>query len=1056
MFDWIIRFSLRNRLFVVAFAALLAAYGGYVLTKLPVDVFPDLNRPTVTIFTEAGGLAPEEVEALVTFPIESAMNGAASVQRVRSVSSVGLSIVFVEFGFNQDIYIARQIVTERLQQVSEQLPPTTKPVLTPISSIMGEIMLVGLTSDNPEVTPMDLRTIADWQIRQRLLSVPGISQIAVIGGELKQYQVLVDPFKLRNFNITLHNVEEATKNANVNSTGGFILRPHTEQLVRNLARVTDLEDLKKSVIPTNRKDGIALTLGQVADVRLGGPLAKRGDAGVDGKPAVILTVQKQPATDTVKLTHRVESELANIKEGLPQGVKIHSSIFRQSTFIENAIRNVEEALRDGAILVAIILFIFLLNFRTTLITLTAIPLSMLVTVLVFRYFNISINTMTLGGLAVAIGELVDDAIVDVENVFRRLRENRQLAEPKPAMEVIYRASSEVRNSIVFATIIVVLVFIPLFALSGIEGQIFAPLGIAYITSIVASLVVSLTVTPALCSYLLPNMKRMQHGKDSWLVRGIKSLEAKVLAVGFRNLIFVLSATAMLFLGAIATVPFFGREFLPPFNEGSLTINIFLPVGTSLAESNRIAKLAEKLVLQVPEVKQAGRRTGRAELDEHAEGVHYNEIDTELRPSARGREEILNDIRSKLDQIPGITSSIGQPISHRIDHVLSGVRAQVAVKIFGQDLSVLRAKAAEVEAAMRTVPGMADIFTEPQVLIPQVHVRIDREQAQRYGVMVGEVAEYAELAMQGKRVSQVLEGSRTFDVVLRLSDQARNNVEALRQIPVDTNSGMVVPLGQLAAVEEAKGPNQINREDVQRRIYVAGNVSGRDLVGAVNELQKVLAGKVQLPPGYYITYGGQFESQAAASRLIAFLSVFSLVGMFVVLYAHFKSVMFAVQIMLNIPMALIGSIVGIWLMGGTMSIATLVGLITLAGIAARNGIMMISHYLHLMKEEGEQFTKEMIVRGTQERLVPVLMTALTAGLALVPLILAAGQPGREILHPVAVVIFSGIFTSTLLDFIVTPLVFWRFGRASALRLTSGPTTPSNHFYATPPREAVLPA
>lgn len=1035
MFDWIIRFSLRNRLFVVAFAALLAAYGGYVLTKLPVDVFPDLNRPTVTIFTEAGGLAPEEVEALVTFPIESAMNGAASVQRVRSVSSVGLSIVFVEFGFNQDIYIARQIVTERLQQVSEQLPPTTKPVLTPISSIMGEIMLIGVTSDNPEVTPMDLRTIADWQIRQRLLSVPGISQIAVIGGELKQYQVLVDPFKLRNFNISLHDVEEATKNANVNSTGGFILRPHTEQLVRNLARVNDLDDLRKSVIPTDRKDGIALTLGQVADVRLGGPLAKRGDAGLDGKAAVILTVQKQPATDTVKLTHQVERELESIQKGLPEGVKIHSGIFRQSTFIENAIRNVEEALRDGAILVAIILFIFLLNFRTTLITLTAIPLSILVTVLVFRYFNISINTMTLGGLAVAIGELVDDAIVDVENVFRRLRENRQLANPQPALEVIYRASSEVRNSIVFATIIVVLVFIPLFALSGIEGQIFAPLGIAYITSIVASLVVSLTVTPALCSYLLPNMKRMQHGKDSWLVRGIKSLEAKVLSIGFRHIALVLSATALLFLGAISTVPFFGREFLPPFNEGSLTINLFLPVGSSLAESNRMAKLAEKLVLEVPEVKQAGRRTGRAELDEHAEGVHYNEIDTELRPSARSREEILNDIRSKLDQIPGVASSIGQPISHRIDHVLSGVRAQLAVKIFGQDLSVLRAKAAEVEAAMKTVRGMADINTEPQVLIPQVHVRIDRDQAQRYGVMAGEVAEYAELAMQGKTVSQVLEGNRTFDVVLRLTDAARNNAEAIRQIPVDTNSGVVVPLGQLAEVQEAKGPNQINREDVQRRIYVAANVSGRDLVGAVNELQRVLAEKVELPPGYYITYGGQFESQAAASRLIAILSVFSLVGMFVVLYAHFKSAMFAVQIMLNIPMALIGSIVGIWLMGGTMSIATLVGLITLAGIAARNGIMMISHYLHLMKEEGEQFTQHMIVRGTQERLVPVLMTALTAGLALVPLILAAGEPGREILHPVAVVIFSGIFTSTLLDFIVTPLVFWRFGRASALRLVA---------------------
>ncbi|CAN5466575.1 efflux RND transporter permease subunit [soil metagenome] len=1055
MFDWIIRFSLRNRLFVVAFAALIAAYGGYVLTKLPVDVFPDLNRPTVTIFTEAGGLAPEEVEALITFPIEAAMNGAANVQRVRSVSSVGLSIVFVEFGFKQDIYIARQIVTERLQQVSEQLPPTAKPVLTPISSIMGEIMLVGVTSDNPDVTPMDLRTIADWQIRPRLLSIPGISQIAVIGGELKQYQILVDPFKLRHFDISLHDVEEAAKNANVNSTGGFILRPHTEQLVRNLARIHDLDDLRRSVIPTERKDGIALTLDQVANVRLGGPLAKRGDAGVDGKPAVILTVQKQPGNDTVKLTGLVEAELANIQTTLAEGVKIHGAIFRQSTFIQNAIRNVEEALRDGAILVAIILFIFLLNFRTTLITLTAIPLSMLVTVLVFRYFNISINTMTLGGLAVAIGELVDDAIVDVENVFRRLRENRQLADPRPPLEVVYRASSEVRNSIVFATIIVVLVFVPLFALGGIEGQIFAPLGIAYITSIIASLVVSLTVTPALCSYLLPNMKRMAHSTDSWLVRGIKNLEAKVLAVGFRNLALVLSAAAFLFLGAIATVPFFGREFLPPFNEGSLTINIFLPVGTSLQESNRIAKLAEKLVLEVPEVIQAGRRTGRAELDEHAEGVHYNEIDTELRESERGREEILNDIRGKLDQIPGITSSIGQPISHRIDHVLSGVRAQVAVKIFGQNLPLLREKAAEVEAVMKTVPGMADIFTEPQVSIPQVHVRVDREQAQRYGVMAGEVAEYAELAMQGKTVSQVLEGNRTFDVVLRLSDQARNDIEAIRQIPVDTSGGVVVPLGQLARVEEAKGPNQINRENVQRRIYVAANVSGRDLVGAVNEVQRAIAERVQLPPGYYITYGGQFESQASASRLIAFLSAFSILGMFVVLYAHFRSVMFALQIMLNIPMALIGSIIGIWLMGGTMSIATLVGLITLAGIAARNGIMMISHYLHLMREEGEQFTKSMIVRGTQERLVPVLMTALTAGLALVPLILAAGEPGREILHPVAVVIFSGIFTSTLLDFIVTPLVFWQFGRASAERLTRGGPTEAQSFHAPPARGAVVP-
>ena len=1053
MFDRIIQFSLRNRLFVVAFTAFVAVYGGYVITTLPVDVFPDLNRPTVTIFTEAGGLAPEEVESLVTFPIESSMNGASGVQRVRSVSSVGLSIVFVEFGFDRNIYTARQIVTERLQQVTSQLPPETKPVLAPISSIMGEIMLVGVTSNDPKVTPMDLRTIADWQIRRRLLAVPGISQITVIGGDVKQYQVLVDPFKLRNFNISLHEVEEAAKSANVNSTGGFLLGAYTEGLIRNLARVHTLEDLAGSVIPTRREKDLALTLGQVADVRIGGPLAKRGDAGVNGAPAVILSVQKQPGADTPKLTQQIEQELRNIQSNIPASVKIHSGLFRQATFIENSIRNIEIALRDGAILVVIVLFLFLLNLRTTLITLTAIPISLLITALVFRYFNISINTMTLGGLAVAIGELVDDAIVDVENVFRRLRENRQSPTPRPALEVVYHASSEVRNSIVFASIIVVLVFVPLFALGGIEGRIFAPLGIAYITSILASLFVSLTVTPALCSYLLPKMKRMQHVRDSAVVRWIKGVVARVLAVGFQRSNVVLATFIVVFFVAIASVPFFGREFLPPFNEGSLTINVFVPPSTSLAESNRIAALAERLVLEVPEVKQVGRRTGRAELDEHAEGVHYTEIDADLRESKRGREEILNDIRARLDPIPGITTTIGQPISHRIDHLLSGVRAQVAVKIFGDNLNILRDKAAEVEIIMRSVPGMVDINAESQVLIPQLHVKIDRERARRHGVAVGEVAEYAELAMQGRTVSQVLEGSRTFDVVLRLTDEARSNAQAIRDIPVDTSHGSIVPLSQLADVEEGKGPNQINREGVQRRIYVAANVSGRDLVGAVQELQRKIGEQIKLPPGYYVTFGGQFESQASASRMISILSLISLAGIFIVLYAHFKSAMFALQIMLNIPMAVVGSIAGVWLMGGTMSIASMVGFVTLAGIASRNGIMMISHYLHLMREEGEGFTQKMIVRGTQERLVPVLMTALTAALALVPLILGADEPGREILHPVAVVIFCGIFTSTLLDFIITPLIFWRFAGPSVTRLVPGIRGNSN-FRPTPEREAVL--
>jgi CzcA family heavy metal efflux pump len=1033
MFDRLIQFSLRNRLFVVAFAALVMAYGGYILTKLPVDVFPDLNRPTVTIFAEADGLAPEEIETLVTFPIETAMNGATGVQRVRSNSSVGLSLVFVEFDWNTDIYLARQIVTEKLQQVAAQLPTNTKPVLGPISSIMGEIMLVGLTSENPKVNSMDLRSIADWQIRQRLLSISGIAQITVIGGDLKQYQILVDPHKLQNYGVSLHDVQEAAQNANVNATGGFLLRDYTEGLIRNLARVKSVDDLAQSVIPGDRSTAIPLTIGDVADVRLGGPLAKRGDAGVNGNPAVILSIQKQPGAGTIQLTEAIQADLEKIQATLPEGVKIHAEIFRQSEFIHRAISNVEEALRDGSILVVIVLFLFLLNFRTTFITLTAIPLSMIITAIVFHLFGMSINTMTLGGLAIAIGELVDDAIVDVENVFRRLRENRHAAQPKPALEVIYHASSEVRNSIVFATIIVVLVFIPLFALGGIEGRIFAPLGIAYITSIISSLFVAVTVTPALCSYLLPKMKRMDHEKDSWLVRKIKGAEARLLSWAVPRTTPILLLVALAFLAAIAVIPFFGREFLPPFNEGSVTINLVSAPGISLKESNRIGALAEKLVLEVPEVSMTGRRTGRAELDDHAEGVHSSEIEVELKPSDRDRGVILDDIRTRLDTIPGIGVNLGQPISHRIDHLLSGVRAQIAVKLFGDDLTTLREKAEEIRSVMSTVPGVVDLQVEKQVLIPQLHVNIDRQQARKYGVMAGEVAEYGELAMNGRSVGQILEEQRTYDLVMRLTDEARNDPDAIKRIPIDTVGGQVLPLGLIANVEEAKGPNIINRENVRRRIVIQANVSERDLVSAVSEIQQRLGAEVKLPEGYFVTYGGQFESQASASRLIAILSLFSLAGMFIVLYAHFRSVMFAVQIMLNIPMAFIGSVIGVLLMGGTLSIATMVGFITLTGIAARNGIMMISHYLHLMEHEGEKFDLKMIVRGTQERLVPVLMTALTAALALVPLVIAAGQPGREILHPVAVVIFSGIFSSTLLDFIVTPLVFWRFGRKSVAKL-----------------------
>jgi CzcA family heavy metal efflux pump len=1036
MLNKIIDLSLRQALLVLAFAVFLTAYGLYALSTLSVDVFPDLNRPVVTIFAEAEGLAPEEVEARITFPIESAMNGATGVFRVRSASSIGLSLVWVEFDWSTDIYIARQIITEKLQQVAASLPPTVKPVLGPISSIMGEVMLMGLTAEDG-VTPMELRTLADWTIRPRLLSIKGIAQITVIGGERKEYQVLVDPAKLRSYHVSLHEVEEAMKNANTNSTGGFLTKGYEEVLIRNLGTITTLDDLKQAVVRREKEtrqteakhtaDAMPLLLGQVAQVRLGGPLTKRGDAGVNGKPAVILSIQKQPNADTVSLTRAIEREIANVKLTLPKGVTVHTEIFRQSAFIERAIKNVEEALRDGALLVVVVLFFFLFNFRTTCITLTAIPLSLIVTVIVFRAFGLSINTMTLGGLAIAIGELVDDAIVDVENVFRRIRENRQLPEPRPVMTVIFEASSEVRNSIVFATIIVILVFLPLFALSGIEGKIFSPLGVAYITSILASLVVSLTVTPALCYYLLPSMKQMAHTRDSFLVSWLKRGHRFALHLVFTYRWMALGATVGLFILALVVASTFGKEFLPPFNEGSVTINLLLPPGTSLEESNRIGTLAETVLLKIPEIHLTGRRTGRAELDDHAEGVHSAEIDVELAVSKRPKREVLQDIRAQLDQIPGIVVNVGQPISHRIDHLVSGVRAQIAIKIFGPDLAMLRRKAAEIERVAATVPGIVDLQTEKQVLIPQLHVRLDRQRAAQYGVMVGEVAEYIEMAMNGKVITQVLDGQKSFDVVLRLTDEARNNIEAIKTLPIDVDKGKLLPLGLFADIRENRGPNIIVRENVGRRIVISANVAGRDLVSAVEDLRAQVARQVALPDGYFMVYGGQFESQASASQLILVLGILSLVGTFLVLFMHFKHASLVLQIMLSIPFAFIGAVLSVYITQGIFSIASLVGLITLTGIAARNGIMMIDHYLHLMRHEGESFDMHMIYRGASERLVPVLMTALTASLALVPILAGPEEPGREILFPVAVVIFSGLFTGTLLNLLMTPLVFWMSSR-----------------------------
>ena len=1036
MFDRLIAFSVRNRLLVVATAALIAAYGGYVLTQIPVDVFPDLNRPTVTIFTEAGGLAPDEVEMLVTVPLETAVNGAAGVERVRSMSGIGLSLVFVEFGWETDTYRARQIVAEKVAEVTPQLPQDTRPFLGPVSSIMGQIMAIGLTSENPSVSPMELRTLADWDMRRRLMSIPGVSQITVMGGDVRQYQVLVDPALLVAAGVTLHEVQSAIDESNVNSSGGFLPDAHNERLIRNLARVESAEDLAITVVKV-LPDGSSILLGQIAEVREGASLNKRGDAGIDGRPGVILTVQKQPGADTIALTRKIEAELEIIGRSLPDGVKVHTDIFRQSNFIARAVRNVEEALRDGSLMVAVVLFIFLLNFRTTAITLTAIPLSLLTTFIVFHAAGLGINTMTLGGLAVAIGELVDDAIVDVENVFRRLRENRHAANPRPVLDVVVAASREIRNSIVYATVLVVLVFLPLFALQGIEGRIFTPLAVAYIVSILASLAVSLTVTPALCALLLPRMRRMEHPRDGWLVRRIKDWEARLLDLGFAAPRRVYLAAGALFAAALVILPTLGREFLPEFNEGSITAFVVSAPGTSLEESNRVSRMAEVLLSAVPEARTIARRTGRAEGDEHVMEVNTTEIEFELDPSARSKAEILADIRARLATLPGVGVSVGQPISHRIDHILSGVQAQIAIKIFGDDLGVLRRLAGEVRDAVIAVPGMADVQVERVTLVPQIHVRFDRAKCAAYGLRPGEAARYTELAIKGAAVTEVLEGQRTFDVVLRLTDEAREDLEAIRSIPVDTLAGQLVPLGLIAEVSEAMGPNMINRENAQRRIYVSANAAGRDLVTVVREAQAAVTERVTLPEGYYVTYGGQFESEAGAARLILLLGGLSLVAMFFVLYMQFQSGAFAAQVMLNIPLAFVGAVFGVkFFSGGVLSVASMVGFIALTGIAARNGIMMISHYLHLMREEGMPFGREMIVRGTQERVVPVLMTALTAGLALLPLLLGAGQPGKEILHPVAVVIFCGLFTSTLLDLLVRPMVFWQFGGRASARLVPG--------------------
>ena len=1024
MFRFLIESSLRNRLLVLAASMVLMLYGLFVARTLPVDVFPDLNRPTVTLMTEAEGLAPEEVEALVTFPLETAMNGTPGVTRVRSVSGVGLSIVYVEFEWGTDIYRNRQQVAERLTLVAAQLPPGITPQMGPVSSIMGEIMLLAVEGD-ATVSPMQAREVADWVIRPRLLTIPGVSQVIPIGGEVRQYRVTPDINLMRDLGITLEEIEQALTAFGRNTGGGFLDEGGREYLIRSLSRTNRLEDLTR--LPVAWKSGQPVLLKQVASVDFAARV-KRGDAGVNGKPAVILSVQKQPSADTVQLTRTVEAALAELKPSLPPGVSANRILFKQADFIEAAVGNVSEALLHAAMIVVVVLFLFLLNVRTTAISLIAIPVSILVTVLVFKWFGLSINTMTLGGLAIAIGELVDDAVVDVENIFRRLRENRLLDKPRDTLRVVLDASVEVRTAIVYATLIIVLVFVPLFSLGGIEGRLFVPLGVAYIVAILSSLIVAVTLTPVLAHWLLPNMKRMAHG-DSPLVTKLKAWDTRLLVWSFDHARPVLLGALALVLLAAALVPLFPRSFLPPFNEGTLTVNVLMNPGTSLSESNRIGTLAEQRLLAVPEVTQVGRRTGRAELDEHAEGVHYTEIDVDLKPQGRSRETVIADIRQQLAVLPA-AFNLGQPISHRLDHLLSGVRAQIAIKIYGDDLDTLRGLANELESRLHGVEGLVDLQIEKQVRIPQLQVRIDYERASRFGVTPARVMEAIETLSNGRKVSEIISESRRHDLVLRLPDTQRN-AQALAGLLIETPGGPL-PLSQLAVIEDSDGPNQISRDNSRRRIVILANTAERPLSDVIADVREKMA-EMKLPQGYFTAMEGQFQAQEAASTKIAWLALISLALIFLVLYGRYRSTVLALMIMGNIPLALVGAVIALWIAGQPLSVASLVGFITLAGIATRNGILKVSHYINLVKLEGEQFGRSMIVRGSLERLTPVLMTALVAAFALLPLMFAGGAPGKEILHPVAVVIFGGLVSSTLLDTLVTPVMFYLWGEKPLHRL-----------------------
>jgi HME family heavy-metal exporter len=1030
MFKWLLENSLANRLLVIIASVVLMTYGAFTLTKTPVDVFPDLNKPTVTIMTESGGMAPEEVEQLITFPLETAMNGLPSVESVRSISSAGLSFLYVTFKWDTDIFRARQLVSERLSAMEDGMPAGVMPRMGPISSIMGEIMQIAIPVDSQKISAMAVREYADWVLRPRLLSVSGVAQVIPIGGEVRQFQVQPNTARMAELGISHDQMEAALKGFSANTSGGFLELNGREYLIRNLGRTSRLDDLKNLALTT--KNGQPILLRQIADVTFAAAL-KRGDAGFEGKPAVILGIQKQPTADTIALTRAIEDALVGLKSSLPAGMDAPRVTFRQASFIEASINTLQGKLIGASVFVAVILFFFLGTVRPTIIALTAIPVSIFITSLVFKYFGLSINTMTLGGLAIAIGGLVDDAVVDVENILRRLKEDR-IKHPQHRLhplEVVAKASMEVRSAILYATVIIVLVFIPLFALPGLEGKLFVPLGISFIVSTLASLLVSVTITPVLSYYLLPTMKNLDHG-DTKVLIWLKTRYASSLQSVLQKPKTALVASGFAVLTAIAAVPFFPTTFLPPFSEGTLLIGLRLNPGVTLSETTALARQAEVLVKQVPEVTHVGRRSGRAELDEHAEGVHVSELDVGLKPTGeltRSMDEIKADIRSRLVNLPAALE-IGQPISHRIDHMLSGVRSQIAIKIFGDDLDGLRGQADSLRARLATIPGIADLQIEKQVLAPQIKVRIDYAAAAQYGIPAPQVLSTLQSLVEGEKITQIVEGGRRFALVVRLPESARS-VEGLNQILIETPNGRV-PLSKLATIEDGDGPNQISRDDGKRRIVLSANASGRALSEIVADIRAVVA-DTKLPEGYFITLGGQFQAQEEASRLVGLLSIVSLVLMFVVLYSRYKSTRLSALIMVNIPLALVGAVLGLWLSGQPLSVAALVGFITLAGISVRNGILKVSHYINLMRFEGENFDHKMILRGSLERLSPVLMTALVTAFALAPLLFEAERPGTEVLHPVAVVIFSGLISSTLLDTFLTPVMFWLFGRRDAERL-----------------------